>query len=361
MSDDAEFVVARFTFRVDPGIAALPIDFAGKRRLLLLDTGATRTALDSSLCGELGRPLRAVRIETLGGRARADVFRAPRMTLGDELLNGVPEVACVNMRPFCMASGAEFGGMLGMDFLGERRVRIDFDRGEVLMLSRIPKGAGVAVPLNISPQRPPAVTVDAHGMGELTFLVDTAYGGGDGIVARGLFNDLVERGLAIQIGKARGTSVAGTRTSRMARIGEIAVGGVRHRGLIMDDGVGEDNLLGLGFLSRYVVTFDFPGKTMYLKPGARFSEPSRYDLSGAHIWRPNDTTVIDSVDRYSSAEEAGLEARDVIVAIDSRAAESLTLFQLRKVLCLPGEHTLHIKRREKTTTVSLHLKEPGEG
>lgn len=92
------------------------------------------------------------------------------------------------------------------------------------------------------------------------------------------------------------------------------------------------NMIGLGFLSRFLVTVDFPKGVMYLKKGRRFNEPDYWDRTGLHLIRTGGKTVIHSVDKESPAATSGLRPGDAVDRIAGTAADKNSLFQLRRIL-----------------------------
>jgi hypothetical protein len=99
----------------------------------------------------------------------------------------------------------------------------------------------------------------------------------------------------------------------------------------------KDYLLGLKYLSRYVATFDFPNRTLYLKNGKRFAVGDLQDKSGLHIVRLRAKPVVESVDKGSPAALVGVRPTDEIVRISDQDAKGLSLFSIRRLLCQPRQ------------------------
>ena len=333
----------------------LPVRWNGKSFLSMVDTGATLSAFDSSFRRELGDPVREVRVETPHGVTRLECLKAPSATVADRVPLNVAEVCCIDLSGFRAPNGDQIYGLIGTDFFMRQIVRIDFDLGEIALLPAVPDDAGVPMPVTFSAGMP-IVTATIAGAGDIAFVIDTGDCGiASGHLAKTILDEAVEGGDAQVTHTARATSIIGLHVTRGVHVREIALGGFIHRGAVFHEAA--LSTLGLGYLRRYVITFDFPNKTIYLKPGRAFDEPSLYDLSGAHVWRPHGATTVDFVDRYSAAEYAGLRARDVIEGIDEQRAESLTMFEIRKILCLVGEHVLRVKRGERSLEIRLMLKD----
>ena len=64
-------------------------------------------------------------------------------------------------------------------------------------------------------------------------------------------------------------TASGVIRSREARISNLSVESFEYQDLIF--GEGNWSYLGLSFLSRHIVTFDFPNSRMYLKKGKEFN------------------------------------------------------------------------------------------
>jgi len=50
------------------------------------------------------------------------------------------------------------------------------------------------------------------------------------------------------------------------------------------------------FLSRHIVTFEFQNKRIYLKKGEDFKKIDETDMSGLHLLRISNQTLVYSVD-----------------------------------------------------------------
>jgi serine protease Do len=114
--------------------------------------------------------------------------------------------------------------------------------------------------------------------------------------------------------------------------------------------------LGLAYLARYSVIFDFPCQTLYLKKGALHDRPDRFDCSGFSVVQHNGEYVAHDVMRIGPAKAAGIEAGDVILSIDGREVSEFSLFQIRDILTQDGktvEMTLRRGGRECEVTVAL--------
>jgi predicted metalloprotease with PDZ domain len=212
------------------------------------------------------------------------------------------------------------------------------------------------VPLVLSSDDLPIVYLDISGFGNNGFTVDTGNVGlSSGSIEDRLLSQLYETKEATSAGITLRMSFLKNSSSNreIARLREISLGDFVHRGVMFARAA--DNTLGTGYLSRFMITFDFQGRKMYLKPSARFAEPSRHDLSGAHLLRIQGQTRVHSVDAGSAAERAGIKAGDSIITFDKSPVALMSMFDLRKKLCCPGKYALVLKRGKLAAGVALVL------
>lgn len=121
--------------------------------------------------------LRSVKVRAPdGGLHEAAIFAAPRAAVAGLPMDRDLEVLCMDFATFRANAGVDCYGLIGMDFMRHRIVQIDFDRGEVQFMNRVPQDVGTAVPIDL-PTVPglPKVIFDVPGIGPRPFKVDTGY------------------------------------------------------------------------------------------------------------------------------------------------------------------------------------------
>ena len=127
-----------------PGGAAVvvPVHIDGRGPYdLILDTGATLTCVDSSLANELALRERVGTIGAaigVGGGGRVKIVTIDSLRVGEARAKEL--TACVMDLGALRAIGTEVRGLLGLNFLRNFRLTIDFP-GSSLYLSE-PEGAG---------------------------------------------------------------------------------------------------------------------------------------------------------------------------------------------------------------------------
>jgi hypothetical protein len=98
----------------------------------ILDTGATLTCVDTALAEELGLPpVRGVVAQgaTIGTSGRVDLFRLESLSLGDASVEGL-NVCGIDMGSM-QQMGLNARGLLGLNFLKQFEVTLDFAGGEL--------------------------------------------------------------------------------------------------------------------------------------------------------------------------------------------------------------------------------------
>jgi hypothetical protein len=350
---DAPLPLEQFAVASDGDVLLLPVTFGEKKYLFVLDTGSAITVYDTSL--PLGKPKGKAEVETSNGNTIAELFDAPDASVGGLSLRVGPHVLGADLSRLRQVTGHEIAGILGMDFLGKYVVQIDFDRGKVLFLRAAGPKSGQAVPFSRQKQGP-QVKVDMPGLERPeTFLVDTG-SSGYGRLKKELAEGLAKEGNAKKVGDGLTVTLSETMPHRKWQVEYLSLGGFRHRDAVLAES--QDNILGLGYWSRYVVTFDFPNSMMYLKRGNAFDRPPDLDRSGLHLLRVQGETVVHSVDAGSPAAVSGVRPNDVIVKIAGERADQSRLFTLRRHLCSDSkELQVAIRRGKVQSEVTITLGE----
>lgn len=354
----APAVLARFPMDVSAGIVLLPVDFKGQRLTFLLDTGATHMVYDESLRDELGPQVRTQRVMTAGGFKEMPVFAAPAATLGGLDLSQGAVALLSDFAAVRKISGKDIRGAIGTSALRKFVIRLDVDGLEVLVLSpdgRTHSDWGPMLPLTINFQGMPTLRGRLDANTELDFIVDTG-ATITGHLPQEIFRQLVAAdGLAST--QTSIESARGSRTELEARIPRLTVGPYEHKGLVFASSPASSPLLGCGYLLRYNVTIDFPGKRLYLAKSRRFNRPDEALLCGLYVSRSGGNVVIQSVDKSGPAEQAGIEPGDVLLAIDGKNVTTMEISDINTLLRQADKRlTLIIGRGKKMFQVLIALK-----
>jgi hypothetical protein len=115
----------------------------------------------------------------------------------------------------------------------------------------------------------------------------------------------------------------------------LRVADFEHDDLLIREGPA--NALGLNYLSRFIVTFDFPNDQVYLEKGARFEVPTQVASSGLHVVRTGGDTVIDQIDQDRPVASVRMRVGDRLLEIDGREARGLSLFEINEMLTVESK------------------------
>jgi hypothetical protein len=272
----------------------------GEERLFCVDTGGALTVLDKSLEAKLGKSVGHKKINLAwveNGKWKAKKYKSPKLYLGATQLQLGEHVYTGDITRLLDhgARGRPLAGILGMDCLQNYCIQLDFNSRTVRFLNPDelkPELLGAAFPLAYTRTRFPFILSSSTSQfgfplgflwGNLTTELDF-YGQRERfIVDTGDFSDgtlkpaTMERVLKAQAHPATvqiSTNTLPTRRDYVHTLPEYYVGGKRYTNVTLasaDTGpagkpLGGGNAIGLRFLARHRVTFDFPGRTMYLKP-----------------------------------------------------------------------------------------------
>lgn len=235
---------------------------SGETLLVGADSGSPDTVLDKSLESKLGKRLGTSRVDYAWyGKAFAGVYRAPALYLGNTRLLLSDRVLTDDLRKMS-PPGRPIMGILGLDCLRHYCVELDFDAGKISFLDPDhlrTDNLGTAFPMTISGAE--AVTrASLFGLRNVPLVVDTGCSY-DAVLKAGL----VRRGLRVQKLAATGESKTDTGAPvRVACFESVVLNGIIYRHFLLADSP-DDNLLGLGFMERNLVTLNFPRRLIYLR------------------------------------------------------------------------------------------------
>jgi len=352
-------VVEEFDFAAQADFIFLPVAVRGQTFRFIVDTGSTRSIFNGRLRHLLGEPRGTARVATVAGIEEIEQFEAPATKLGKlEISYDRGQVYCQDFGDAFRCPAKPIDGVLGIDALKAFVVSIDFDEGKLQVLDSVGPEAGERVPLIWHKQRGflegPFALATLAGHSHREFLIDTgAHSRNSGGVEARFFDWLSDNGDLDWLGHTGISSLSKTASVQQGRVKSIAVGGFEYRGAAFDRM--KKNSLGLGFLCRFKVTFDFPNSVMYLRKGANFGRQDIYNLSGLHLVRRSGETIVHSVDSGSAGSAADLRQHDVLLAIDETKASDLSMFDLRRRLCRQGICRLSVRRGQSELRIDLRL------
>lgn len=337
-------VLAEFEFGKNGDLILVPVRFAdGQTYQFLLDTGTSGMFVDVALQEYLRATGRKARVTGAGQRTLFSLDEAwvGRLPLRSRIC------VCGDLLAMRELSGYDIRGFIGMEFLREYVVQVDFDGGRIRFLRHTGDAPGKKVPLSYEPSGCPVVEARLGPKFVEKFVIDTGFGGPfcacavrpadfDALLAQRDIrpNPVVD---AIQ-------TPFGPRPRRIGSAGPLELAGFIHDNVFVQEA--DHASIGLECLSRYRLTFDFPNEVMCVEEGGRFAEPRTTGLSGLTLRRKDGATVVDTVVKGRAAAIAGLESGDVLIQLDGRDINEFRMHELSRILCERGRtFRLLIQRR----------------
>ena len=228
---------------------------AGEEFLFLVDTGSPLTVLDKSLARKLGRRVGTAEVyyAYYERRIRRGVYHAPKLFLGTTPLQTSKWVVVDDLSR--MAGYLPVRGILGMDCLRHYCIQLNFAAGKMRFLDPDNPGSedlGKAFPLTFSRSTGKIIVHENFvGVKGVDSLIDTG-DWCDGALQSELFQKWTNR-------------CATTRGSYPleASAPDGVFGGETYPDLMLN--LHWQNFIGLRFLARHLVTFNFPKGMMFLQ------------------------------------------------------------------------------------------------
>lgn len=236
----------------------------GETLPFVLDTGAFSTLLDRSLQPMLGRRIDAGTLRVFGAAHRMDQYDAPALYLGNSrLMMTGPYIFTDNLKSLSNYAGRPVLGMIGMDILTHYCVQLDFVANKVRFLDdrRADKSAwGTPFQLTDVGDGCFAINQNLTGAAGPPSLIDAGctY---DGWLVPDLFRQWTNRAAPPLTGQYRFPNA----TLGGAIYTDVNLVGLPRRLVSTPDLHLKLNGIGLSFLSRNLVTLDFPNKVLYLR------------------------------------------------------------------------------------------------
>lgn len=237
---------------------------SGEKLPFMVDTGASGTGFDKSLEPKLGKRLGTGTAWHFGDKQEGGAYAAPRLYLaGIPLMMTGANVFTYDLRPFSSTAGRPILGVLGMDVLAHYCIQLDFQAGKLRFLDDEHPGKndwGRPFPLTDIGDGRFSVRENLAGTKDSGSVIDSGCNY-DGWLSQPLFQQWTNQAKLPVGGEVRfPMGVLGGETYR-----DIILRGFGAESLSVGDSHIVFNGIGLRFLARHLVTFDFPKRTMYLK------------------------------------------------------------------------------------------------
>ena len=302
------------------------------------------------------------------GTMKASLAKVDELMVGDARI-GSQVFIIIPLDAMKNVEGVDMPGMVGFETFRRFVTRIDYGNKTITLIDPAhfdPKDAGTPVPFTLN-GRIPEVKGSFEGI-PATWDIDT--GARSSLTLTKPFSE--ENKLRDShpkgVSTVDGWGVGGPSTGYVTRGRKMMLGSIEIPGIVttfadQDKGAfaGSDysGNVGGGILKRFVVTFDYHNKIMYLKPlPGPVADIDTFDRAGMWFNEGEKGFDIVHVTTGSPAEKAGLTKGDVITAVDGTPASAIKLYDLRQHLRdeAPGTKvTFTILRDGKSQTVPVTL------
>ncbi|HEX7652477.1 MAG TPA: PDZ domain-containing protein, partial [Verrucomicrobiae bacterium] len=295
----------------------------------------------------------------LGTSQNLVIYPAPTLRLAGRAL-ALDAVTSLNLQMAELVSGQECDGILGMNFLSQQAVLLDFDHGSLSWCDQVPDSVRQTfTPLPVTFTHGfYSIQVTVNHSHSLRLMVDTGDNSSLSLNSQDwqtVFGDHPSAVSTITVADAANR----ISPTRMGVVDQLQVAGLVYTNLhaTFIRNAEDPSHVGLGFFKRHTVLLDLPDKVLYLRPGERFAQPDQEDRSGLHLLRQSGATLVYSVDQRSPAAAGGIQPGDQIEDINGQPSNELTLRTIRRLLRSPAtaQVTLKIKHGENEFAVALQL------
>ena len=369
-------VLAEFEIPADSNHILLPVRFQGKEYQFALDTGSTNIVFDDSFRDSLGKRFLWPKSASAahGKKIKVEMFSeldVPPAYLGPLKFEDCGLIAVCDLDQLIPEQNRTFDGIIGMKFLKKYIVQIDFDNGKVTFFkgkkdfdlfsmfkpkeNEYPEW-GEPIPLKtklFSENR--YIKGSLLGDMSIDFKIDSGWLF-PGVLKSRTF-DKVNSLIIRKKNVIESTAVRSNNRGVILITDKFSVGSLEYKDMLFQKS--NKSMLGLPFLSRHLVTFDFPNNMIYLKKGKNFDKGTRVRISlgetGCILSSENYLVV--NVDANGPAYKKGIREKDILIKINDLDVTSLNMVQFME---LPlsvqpenGKLTFTFKRGDGIFTVDF--------
>lgn len=332
----------------------LPVTVNGKAAKFILDTGAASSVV---------LPASADRLGVTGGspiqaRGAGNETVTARIAKIGSLSAGGLEVKEMTAIVLALPAGIECDGILGLGFLKNYVTTVDYLNKQVTFSVpesyKAPDGA-TELPIRLQSGIPQAEVTIAGVKGWAT--IDTGANGtltlNTPFVEANALKDKYPNRVKTIVGKGVGGFVYGELFKLDAfefgpfKMPELVAAMADQKGGVFAQGSLIANI-GSDVLSRFMVSFDYPGKRMILQKSKRFDDPSDSNRSGIVVDFDGEHELVADVAPGSPGAKSGVETGDEIVELNGKPMSAVSPANLREAVRQKAGTALTLKIKKKS-------------
>jgi hypothetical protein len=340
----------------------------------ILDTGASLAIVRLDVAKELGLKLEGqVHVSGAGpGSQSGSQVRGATWSLVGHPDFSQPIAFALPMPELSAAMGQPIDGIIGGEFIRQFVVELDY-QARHLRLHRPEgfsySGPGEAIPIEFvngsQPTIPATVTPKGHAAAARRFLFDI--GAGQALALHSPFvreQKLLESGLKT-VRSIGGAGAGGKTTGQIGRVQSLQIGSFTVSEpitMFSEDQAGSfanselAGNVGAQIAMRFRLFFDYGRKRIILEPTSGLRDPFDRAFSGVAFRGSGAdfrTLTVAEILEDSPASQAGLQAGDVLVAVNDVPTGKLRLTDIYEMFEKPVKYSLTIRRGGSTLTIAL--------
>ncbi len=333
-NENERFPIERFN------LIFVPVTLFEKEETFYVDTGTSTMLLDKRRFERrLGKPLETVAASGSVTTQRIALFKSPSLVVGHKLSttsgDGRP-IACADLSQLGDFLGKDVTGIVGMDFLKSKVLRVDFDAGYASFPKAASNPSEKSERLTFLNTGAPSVRVQIADEGFHSFMVDT---GSNGIVTLEppLFARLLKSKQIVLRPDVSITDVGGESKQRRGILSRLTIGSYQFSNLNVDET--RSNSIGMAFLQRFVSEFDFVNRRLYLYRSRSTYLPELRTLTGFGVKGRNGSIVVTGV--AESEHQSEIQNDDLVIRVNDRPVNQFTLTEIQ-ILCMVPDSKLKL-------------------
>ncbi|CAM2155409.1 PDZ domain-containing protein [Pararobbsia alpina] len=333
----------------------------------ILDTGSSDTTVSTALATRLKLPALKSDSGTGAGEQPLEfqTVRVRALSLGPIHMHDLDTPAMNTDQLRRVIGFGRFDGVIGFGVFEHRVVTLDAAAKQAVIENATtftPPAGALGVPFSLDENGTPLIQASVNDL-PVTLQVDT----GDRFALTLFSGFWREHGFDQKIGQTveamTGYGGGGPIHAIIGRMTQFSIGNIdipppitrlslqKAGSFTRTDRAGS---IGMGVLKRFVVSFDYEHRVMWLLKGPDFASPDTYDRSGMWIGLSEHGAleVIDTV-ANGPAAKAGIRVGDQIARVGTVTGNPKNLFRIRTLLEAPSQTDIEITTK-RDGVVELH-------